>query len=104
MNLVSASVRVTHVMDLFLPNMKRSDMVTSWLCHMLQLMVLSCFYVLGVQTQYGILVPASVIRVVLKYGSVLFHLNLYCQSALASPGMFSLCVTIKVHRPRSKVH
>jgi hypothetical protein len=48
MNVVFASVRVTRVMDFFLPNMSRSFMVTSSLCHMIQLMMLSCFYVLSV--------------------------------------------------------
>lgn len=94
MNLVFASVRVTHLMDLFLPNMGRSDMVTTSLCHMIQLMVLSCIYVLSVQTRYGILVPASVIRLVLIYGSVHFDLNIYCQSSLASPEMCFLWVSL----------
>jgi len=46
------------------------------------------------KTQYRILVGVSVTRVLLKCGSVLIHLNLYYQSALASPGLCFLWVSL----------
>jgi len=50
------------------------------------------------KAQYRILVGVSVTRVVLKYGSVLTHLNVYYHSALASPGICFLWVSLSEYR------
>jgi hypothetical protein len=85
--------------------MSRSDMVTSSLCHMLHLMVLSCFYVISVkstiQNSGRCFSRQSSIEIWKCPHSLKFILP---QCFCFTRDMFSLGVTIRVHRQWNKVH